>query len=44
MTVRVAIGGKSWKRGTAPHSRSVRLSPTGVAYDARTGEKLPSDL
>ncbi|MGW3360548.1 hypothetical protein ACWDFL_35025 [Streptomyces bungoensis] len=44
VTVRVAVGGKSWKRGMAPYSRTVRLSPTGIAYDAETGEKLPSDL
>ncbi|MEU3862765.1 hypothetical protein AB0F03_36590 [Streptomyces sp. NPDC028722] len=44
VTVRVAIGGKTWKEGMAPHSRTVRLSPTGIAYDAESGEKLPSDL
>lgn len=44
VTVRIAVGGKSWKEGTKPFSRMVRLSPTGVAYDAETGEKLPSDL
>ncbi|MGW5330731.1 hypothetical protein [Streptomyces sp. NPDC004014] len=44
VTVRVAVGGKTWKEGMAPHSRTVRLSPTGIAYDAETGEKLPSDL
>ncbi|MFD9097822.1 hypothetical protein [Streptomyces collinus] len=44
VTVRVAVGGKSWKEGMAPYSRTVRLSPTGIAYDAETGEKLPSDL
>ncbi|MFE9499799.1 hypothetical protein [Streptomyces collinus] len=44
LTVRIAVGGKSWKKGMAPYSRTVRLSPTGIAYDAKTGEKLPSDL
>lgn len=44
VTVRVAVGGKSWKDGTRATSRDIRLSPTGVAYDADTGEKLPSDL
>ncbi|MGW1988039.1 hypothetical protein ACWCPJ_37295 [Streptomyces collinus] len=44
VTVRVAVGGKRWKEGMAPFSRTVRLSPTGIAYDAETGEKLPSDL
>ncbi|MFF8953489.1 hypothetical protein ACF09I_32490 [Streptomyces sp. NPDC014940] len=44
VTVRAAIGGKTWRKGMAPHSRTVRLSPTGIAYDAETGEKLPSDL
>ncbi|MGA5135138.1 hypothetical protein ACPCTO_35710 [Streptomyces olivoreticuli] len=44
VTVQIAIGGKSWKDGAQGTLRSVRLSPTGVAYDATTGEKLPSDL
>ncbi|MEU1710067.1 hypothetical protein ABZ478_32665 [Streptomyces sp. NPDC005706] len=44
VTVRIAIGGKTWKEGMAPYSRTVRLSPTGLAYDAETGAKLPSDL
>lgn len=44
VTVRVAVGGKSWRKGMAPYSRTVRLSPTGFAYDAETGAKLPSDL
>ncbi|MFF0142374.1 hypothetical protein ACFYRN_38785 [Streptomyces sp. NPDC005227] len=42
--VRVAVGGKSWKDGSRAESRTIRLSPTGVAYDAETGEKLRSDL
>ncbi|MFF0191043.1 hypothetical protein [Streptomyces sp. NPDC005244] len=44
VTVRVAVGGKSWKEGARATSRNIRLSPTGIAYDAETGEKLPSDL
>jgi hypothetical protein len=44
ITVRVAVGGKNWKEGTRAHSRMIRLSPTGIAYDAETGERLPSDL
>ncbi|MDX3208719.1 hypothetical protein [Streptomyces scabiei] len=44
VTVRVAIGGKSWKEGSRAASQNIRLSPTGVAYDGETGEKLPSDL
>ncbi|WKK24136.1 hypothetical protein QZH56_36790 [Streptomyces olivoreticuli] len=44
VTVQIAIGGKTWKEGTQGTMRSVRLSPTGVAFDAKTGEKLPSDL
>ncbi|MEU5430915.1 hypothetical protein AB0H73_35655 [Streptomyces olivoreticuli] len=44
VTVQIAIGGKAWKEGAPGTLRSVRLSPTGVAYDAKTGEKLPSDL
>ncbi|MFE6692136.1 hypothetical protein ACFVFQ_37450 [Streptomyces sp. NPDC057743] len=44
VTVRVTVGGKSWKKGARAASRVIRLSPTGIAYDAETGEKLPSDL
>ncbi|GAA1540633.1 hypothetical protein GCM10009730_57200 [Streptomyces albidochromogenes] len=44
VTVRVAIGGKSWKEGSRAPSRTVRLSPTGTAFDAETGKQLPSDL
>ncbi len=44
VTVHVAIGGRTWKEGSRAASRTVRLSPTGIAYDAQTGEKLPSDL
>ncbi|MFD8301497.1 hypothetical protein ACFV29_03925 [Streptomyces sp. NPDC059690] len=44
VTVHVAVGGRTWKEGSRAVSRTVRLSPTGIAYDAQTGEKLPSDL
>ncbi|MCX5293651.1 hypothetical protein [Streptomyces sp. NBC_00183] len=44
VTVHVAIGGRTWKEGSRAASRTVRLSPTGIAYDAHSGEKLPSDL
>lgn len=44
VTVRVAIGGKSWKEGARATSRTIRLSPTGAAYDAESGKRLPSDL
>ncbi|QUC56018.1 hypothetical protein IOD14_03990 [Streptomyces sp. A2-16] len=44
ITVRVSVGGKTWKTGTRAQSRTIRLSPTGDAYDAETGTKLPSDL
>ncbi|MFI9082137.1 hypothetical protein ACIGW8_37905 [Streptomyces sioyaensis] len=44
VTVSVAIGGKSWKEGTRATSRTIRLSPTDVAYDADTGKRLPSDV
>ncbi|MEU4490089.1 hypothetical protein AB0H94_35330 [Streptomyces purpurascens] len=43
VTVRVAVGGRTWN-GSRADSRTVRLSPTGIAYDAETGEKIPSDL
>ncbi|MEV0982149.1 hypothetical protein [Streptomyces sp. NPDC049915] len=42
--VRVAVGGKTWKEGVRAYHRTIRLSPTGVAYDAETGQRLPSDL
>lgn len=41
LTVRLEIGGTSWKEGTPGTVRTVRLSPTGVAYDAETGDELP---
>ena len=44
VTVHVAVGGRTWKEGSRATSRTVRLSPDGIAYDAETGEKLPSDL
>lgn len=44
VTVRVEVGGKNWKEGARPPSRTIRLSPTGIAYDAETGKQLPSDL
>ncbi|WP_406443092.1 hypothetical protein OHB14_29435 [Streptomyces sp. NBC_01613] len=44
VTVHVAVGGRTWKEGSRAASRTVRLSPTGIAYDAQTGDKLPSDL
>ncbi|MEU0375399.1 hypothetical protein ABZ070_35780 [Streptomyces sp. NPDC006283] len=44
VTVRVVIGGKKWTEQARAHSRMIRLSPTGIAYDAETGERLPSDL
>ncbi|MFJ6393940.1 hypothetical protein ACIQJT_40915 [Streptomyces sp. NPDC091972] len=43
ITVHIAVGGKTWKEGARAQSRTVRLSPTGVAYDGDTGERLPSD-
>ncbi|MEU9663512.1 hypothetical protein [Streptomyces chartreusis] len=44
VTVRIAIGGRNWKDGSRAESRTIRLSPTGIAYDADSGEQLPSDL
>ncbi|MGW8357682.1 hypothetical protein [Streptomyces wedmorensis] len=44
VTIRVAIGGKTWTPGSRASSRDIRLSPTGIAYDSETGEQLPSDL
>ncbi|MFI6728721.1 hypothetical protein [Streptomyces atratus] len=44
VTVRIAVGGKTWKEGSRGTVRTIRLAPTGVAYDAETGQKLPSDL
>lgn len=44
VTVRLAVGGAAWKEGVRAPSRTVRLSPAGVAYDAETGRRLPSYL
>jgi hypothetical protein len=44
VTVRVAMAGKDWQEGSRAASREIRLSPTGVAFDAKTGKQLPSDL
>ncbi|CAL9630865.1 hypothetical protein [Streptomyces sp. enrichment culture] len=41
VTVRVAVGGKTWKPGSEGTWRTVRLSPTGTAVDAETGKALP---
>ncbi|ORT53482.1 hypothetical protein [Streptomyces sp. CB03238] len=43
VTVRVAVGGNTWKEGSRAASRTIRLSPTGKAFDAETGKKLPYD-
>ncbi|WP_331735630.1 hypothetical protein OG379_41300 (plasmid) [Streptomyces sp. NBC_01166] len=41
VTVRVAIGGETWKKGARAESREIRLSPvTGTAYDAKTGKEF----
>ncbi|WP_445277436.1 hypothetical protein [Streptomyces sp. DSM 41033] len=41
VTVRVSIGGATWKKGSRAESREIRLSPvTGTAYDAKTGKKF----
>ncbi|MGW2207164.1 hypothetical protein [Streptomyces sp. NPDC001774] len=42
VTVTVVIGGKDWKEGAEIPTREIRLSPTGVAYDAETGDRLRS--
>jgi len=44
VTVRVTVGGASWKEGVRAPSQEVRLSPAGTAHDAKTGQQLPSDL
>ncbi|MEU0670903.1 hypothetical protein ABZ508_34365 [Streptomyces lavendulocolor] len=41
VTVRVAVGGDTWKGGARAASRTIRLSPTGAAYDGETGKRLP---
>lgn len=41
VTVRAAVGGETWKKGSRAESRELRLSPvTGLAYDAKTGEEF----
>ncbi|MEU0852512.1 hypothetical protein ABZ387_31790 [Streptomyces flaveolus] len=40
VTVRVAVGGKTWKEGSRALNQNVRLSPSGVAYDAENGKRL----
>ncbi len=42
VTVEIEIGGKTWKEGARGTLRSIRLSPSGVAYDAKTGQQLPT--
>uniref|UniRef100_UPI003C7E4E91 hypothetical protein n=1 Tax=unclassified Streptomyces TaxID=2593676 RepID=UPI003C7E4E91 len=42
VTARVEIGGDNWTPGTETESREIRLSPYGTAYDAKTGEAIPS--
>ncbi|MFB7867723.1 hypothetical protein [Streptomyces sp. NPDC056069] len=44
VTARVAVGGRNWTETTSAYSQEIRLSPTGVAYDAESGERLPSDI
>lgn len=41
VTVQIEIGGRSWQEGGKGTTRTVRLSPTGVAYDVDTGAQLP---
>ncbi|MGW6412360.1 hypothetical protein ACWF95_34950 [Streptomyces vinaceus] len=41
VTVQIEIGGKAWTAGAKGTVRKIRFSPTGVAYDADTGEALP---
>ncbi|MEU3634531.1 hypothetical protein AB0F34_28885, partial [Streptomyces fradiae] len=41
VTVRVAVGGKTWKEGTTGTARTIRFSPSGTAVDAETGKSLP---
>ncbi|MGW7367987.1 hypothetical protein ACWGI8_32340 [Streptomyces sp. NPDC054841] len=40
VTVRIAVGGRTWKEGSRATSRTIRLSPTGSAFDAETGKKF----
>ncbi|MFF2779448.1 hypothetical protein ACFVU3_31695 [Streptomyces sp. NPDC058052] len=43
VTVRVAVGGRAWKKGARPPSMTVRLSPTSP-NDGASGARLPSDM
>lgn len=42
VAVDIEIGGKTWKEGARGTVRSIRFSPSGVAYDAGTGQRLPA--
>ncbi|MFD5065925.1 hypothetical protein [Streptomyces sp. NPDC058394] len=44
VTVRVAIGGKTWTENSRAAFRTIRLAPTDKAFDAKTGKQLPSKL
>ncbi|MFD8263691.1 hypothetical protein ACFV19_33455 [Streptomyces griseoluteus] len=44
VTVQIQVGGRTWADGKQATARTVRLSPSGIAYDDATGERLPSDL
>ncbi|MFE4778044.1 hypothetical protein [Streptomyces sp. NPDC056713] len=44
VTVRIAVGGRKWKEGSRAQSMTVRLSPTGAAFDGDSGKRLPSSL
>ncbi|MFD8573481.1 hypothetical protein [Streptomyces sp. NPDC059639] len=44
VTVRIAVGGRKWKEGSRAQSMTVRLSPTGAAFDGDSGKRLPSNL
>ncbi|MCA1219276.1 hypothetical protein [Streptomyces sp. 8L] len=44
VTVTVAVGGKTWRNGSPGVVRTVRLSPTGTAYDTESGQLLPTDI
>ncbi|WP_411575168.1 hypothetical protein [Streptomyces fradiae] len=41
VTVRVAVGGKTWKEGATGTARTIRFSPSGTAVDPETGKSLP---
>ncbi|MGW1270095.1 hypothetical protein [Streptomyces sp. NPDC002491] len=44
VTVRVAVGGRTWTNGVRAPFQTIRLSPVGTAVDADSGKRLPSDL